>query len=63
MSHVRVYYPETDEPFDVPRWKADELILKHGWRQTPIDKTGTPAVTDTLRNDEPEDHEDGPEEE
>lgn len=33
--HVRVYHPETCEPFDVTPSKASELVLEKGWSQTP----------------------------
>lgn len=31
MSRIRVYHPQTNEPFDVPVNKASELRLNHGW--------------------------------
>jgi hypothetical protein len=48
-ERVRVYHPETDEPFDVPKSKADELRLNKGWRSHPLDPTAVPAVTETER--------------
>lgn len=33
--YYRVYAP-SGEPFDVPRDRADNLILQHGWTQKPI---------------------------
>ncbi len=48
-ERIRVYHPETDEPFDVPKAKADELRLNKGWRSHPLDPTAVPAVTETER--------------
>lgn len=33
--HVRVYHPETCEPFDVVASKAEVLVLEKGWTKTP----------------------------
>lgn len=35
MAHVRVYHPETCEPFDVTESKAADLRLNKGWSSTP----------------------------
>lgn len=35
--YVRVYDPINNEPFDVPKWKADELRLEHGWNTQPFE--------------------------
>lgn len=44
MNHVRVYHPVTDEPFDLPKSRADDLRLNHGWRSHPVDKNAEAAV-------------------
>lgn len=43
-DRVRVYPPDSNEPFDVPVEKAGELRLNHGWRSTPFDSTAKPSV-------------------
>lgn len=43
MAYVRVYDPKTNEPFDVPEHKADELRLQHGWNTHPYEVTPVPA--------------------
>lgn len=43
-ERIRVYHPVTDEPFDLPVLKANELILNDGWRKQPIDPDAVPAV-------------------
>jgi len=40
----RVYDPD-GQPFDVPVAKAADLVLYHGWSQTPLDPDAVPAVT------------------
>ena len=43
-ERLRVYHPETDEPFDVPVAKAQDLILNEGWRRQPLDPKAEPVV-------------------
>jgi hypothetical protein len=44
MERMRVYHPETNEPFDVPVAKGAQLVLNNGWSQTPLDAEAEPAV-------------------
>lgn len=56
----RVYHPETDEPFDLPVAKANDLVLNSGWRQQPLSLTAERLVqtldgcrgTTTISDDE-----------
>lgn len=43
-DRIRVYHPETGEPFDLPVGKANELRLEKGWLAQPIDPDAEPAV-------------------
>ena len=43
--YVRVYSPE-GELFEVPRDRADRLILQDGWTQSPVTKSPTSADAD-----------------
>lgn len=45
---VRIYHPETEEPFDLPVGKANELVLNKGWLQQKPDKSAKPYVTTTI---------------
>lgn len=36
MAYKRVYSPD-GEPFDVPDYRANELILQDGWTQQPVE--------------------------
>lgn len=52
--HVRVYHPETCEPFDVTPSRANDLVLEKGWSQTPWkhvepEAAPEPAVTEVGR--------------
>jgi hypothetical protein len=43
-DRIRVYHPETGEPFDLPVGKANELRLEKGWLAQPLDPDAEPAV-------------------
>lgn len=51
MFRKRVYSPD-NEPFDLTEAKANELVLQHGWSQTPHDPTAEPAVRVVARTEE-----------
>lgn len=38
MALVRVYHPETNEPFDLPEAKATALRLEQGWLSQPFER-------------------------
>lgn len=42
MALVRVYHPETNEPFDLPEAKATKLRLEKGWLSQPFERVPTP---------------------
>lgn len=45
-DRVRIYHPETGEPFDCPVAKATDLRLNKGWTSTPVTvDPNTPVVT------------------
>jgi hypothetical protein len=44
MALVRVYHPETNEPFDVPEAKATELRLQFGWLSTAFTEIKSEAL-------------------
>lgn len=44
-----VYHPKTGEPFEILESKANQLILEHGWTQTPIDPHAEPAVKEVAK--------------
>jgi len=54
---VRVYHPTTNEPFDVPKAKADHLRLEKGWNSQPLDPKGKPFVSDAEPRSEIEEQE------
>jgi hypothetical protein len=39
-DRIRIYHPETNEPFDLPVDKATDLRLNHGWLQAQPDHQG-----------------------
>ena len=43
-ERLRVYHPETDEPFDIPVATAQDLVLNKGWRQQPLNPQAEPHV-------------------
>lgn len=48
--YVRVYAPD-GEPFDVPRERADTLILQNGWTQSPSKPAEEPLDLFSYRYD------------
>jgi hypothetical protein len=45
MERVRVYHPETNEPFDVTPSRADVLRLEKGWLSQPFTKVEVAHTT------------------
>ena len=43
-DRIRIYHPETFEPFDLPVDKANDLRLNHGWTTSRPNTTAEPAV-------------------
>lgn len=43
MGYKRVYAPN-GAPFDVPEFRADALILQHGWTQQPVSVAAAESV-------------------
>jgi hypothetical protein len=41
-DRIRIYHPETNEPFDLPVEKATDLRLNHGWLAQPSTKAAQP---------------------
>lgn len=46
-DRIRVYHPETNEPFDLPVEKATDLRLNHGWLAQPATKVVQPEQSGT----------------